>query len=555
MGSEAKCRAVSARRHGTGDAMRRAFLSLLCLVCLVCAATTTLASCRSGDGASTSSATRTVNPAWSSPAAPFSRLVLGHNTVWSRGGLGLWDDAAHAPSAPVLALVRDLHPGILRFPGGTRAMRYHFAEAIGPLGARVPQCDSFLGTADATSYGLDEFLSVASAVSAEVTLVAPWVDGSPQETAALVAYVNGDASSSVHIGMDANATDWGTAGEWAQRRGANGHPAPYGVRFIEIGNEQYLDLAVGPLTSCGRPSQFKQDERWVSGNAIPTTAADYAAQVVATARLVRAIDPTIRIGASAYSSFDGVSDASKESGDVDHKLGSADGWNARLVTSAADAFDFFILHPYDLTASDNRLRLAERLRKSVRDLRALAPGKGIAVTEFGFLGGGDTLMNAIVTADVARVAIEENLVMSLRHILVEDDASGLFANAAAILGPDHARTPAYEVMQAMATTLSGHHVPTKEPAPDIEALVTRDAAGAIALVILDRRTDATDATSLDVALPASSFHATVTAIHGPALGSKAAEVTVDRAETSASGVLHVTMPANGVLVARLVVSP
>ena len=496
-----------------------------------------------------------MSPAWTSPAARVSRLVLGHNTVWSRGGLGLWDDAAHAPSAPVLALVRDLHPGILRFPGGTRAMRYHFAEAIGPLGARVPQCDSFVGATDATSYGLDEFLAVASAVSAEVTLVAPWVDGSAEETAALVAYVNGDASSSVHIGVDANAKDWGTAGEWARRRGANGHLAPYGVKFIEIGNEPYLDLAVGPLTSCGRPSQFKQDERWVSGKAIPTTAADYAEQVVATARLVRAIDPTIRLGASAYSSFDGVSDASKESGDVDRNLGSADGWNARLVTSAADAFDFFILHPYDLTASDNRLRLAERLRKSVHDLRALAPSKGIAVTEFGFLGGGDTLMNAIVTADVVRVAIEENLVMSLRHILVEDDPSGLFANAAAILGPDHTRTPAYYVMETLSTSLSGELVPTHEIATDIEALVTRDASGAIAIALFDRRADATDATRVDVALPAGTFHATVTSIHGAALGSKAAEVTVDRADLSASGVLRVTLAANGVLVARLVVSP
>jgi hypothetical protein len=519
-------------------------------------ATATLVACGSSDGAASSAAARTVSPAWSSLTTPVSRLVLGHNTVWSRGGLGVWDEASHAPSAPVIALVRDLHPGVLRFPGGTRAMRYHFADAIGALDKRVPQCDAFVGATDATSYGLDEFLAVASAVSAEVTLVAPWVDGSPQETAALVAYVNGDASSSVPIGRDANGNDWGTSGEWAARRDANGHAAPHGVKFLEIGNEPYLDLAVGPLTSCGRASQFKQDERWVLGHAIPTSAADYATQLVATAALVRAIDPELRIGASAYASFDGVSDAAKEAGDLDRKLPSPDAWNARLVSSAPDAFDFFILHPYDLTASDNRLGLAERLRKAVRDLRALAPSKGVAVTEFGFLGGGDTMMNAIVSADVVRVAIEEGLVMALRHILVEDDPSGLFANAAAILGPDHTRTPAYYVMQALSTSLVGRLVPTGEIATDIEALVTSDATtGAIAILLLDRRADATDATRLDVLLPRGDFRATLTTIHGPALGSRAADVSIDRAETTASGVLHVTLPANGVLVARLDVAP
>ena len=45
-------------------------------------------------------------------------------------------------------------------------------------------------------------------------------------------------------------------------------------------------------------------------------------------------------------------------------------------SDAGDAFDFFVLHPYDFTVDDDaRVRLAERARKTVRDLRAAAPDK------------------------------------------------------------------------------------------------------------------------------------------------------------------------------------
>ena len=78
------------------------------------------------------------------------------------------------------------------------------------------------------------------------------------------------------------------------------------MKFLEIGNEPYLGLPAGPTTgSCGRPSQFVQDERWVGDTRIPTTAVDYAAQLAATAPLVRAAAPSLLIGAPATSQYDG----------------------------------------------------------------------------------------------------------------------------------------------------------------------------------------------------------------------------------------------------------
>lgn len=492
-----------------------------------------------------------LSPAWGAASGPDIALHdFGHNTIWSRNGLGLWDPDSGTPASAVLPLAEALRPGALRFPGGTRAMRYHFDEAIGPPAQRRPQCDVFTGATDATTYGLAEFLGVAEQLGAEVTLVSPWADGSPQRAAAMVAYANGDPSSTAALGVDGDGKDWGTAGEWAQRRVADGHAASWRVSMLEVGNEPYLDLAVGPQQACGRPGPFRQDERWVSGAWVPTTAADYAAQLVATAALVRAIDAHIVIGAPAYSSYDGSSNAAMEPGDVD-RTRSGDPWDQRLVTSARDAFDAFVLHPYDLGIGHTAVNLGARLEKTIADLRALAPDKGIAITEFGALRGGNTLMNVVLSADVIRVAVGAGARMVLRHVLIEDNADEPFATAATILGPDHDTTPGYALMQLLATTFSGHAVPTPEIAPDIEAMASRTDAGALAVLLVDRRPDASSGgTRVSVVLPEGRFHGTLHILSGDSLDATRVTLTAEAVET-AQGTLGVTLPPNGVAVVSL----
>ena len=488
-------------------------------------------------------------PRWSETAAVVSPNVFGHNTVWSQGGLGLWDDNARQLRADVVGKVSALHPGVLRFPGGTRAMRYHFDQAIGA--ARAPECDSFKGTLDATGYGPEEFLALATQLGSAVTWVAPWVDGSPQETAAAAAFLVGDAASTVTLGRDGNGKDWGDAGSWARRRAQS---APYAsVRWLEVGNEPYLGLATGPATSCGRASPFVQDERWAGGLRIPTTAADYAAQLVATASLVRAVAPSLRIGAPATSQYDGSSDAMTAVGDVDVRAG-GDPWNARLVADAGGAFDFWILHPYDFSVDDEaRMHLAERLRKTVRDLKRAAPDKPVAVTEFGFLFGGGTLLNALVTADMTRVAIEEQLLLDVRHILIEEDPRGPFADSAAI-GPGDAEKPGYYAAQLLAAQLLDTAVPLAGvrdgalvPDGTLVALATRDAATRrLAVVVIDRRLDDGAARQVRLTLPPGAWSAHATTLGGDTL----AATTVRLADAdlgSASGSLRLTVPAHALV--------
>jgi len=521
-----------------------------------CGSSTKATQAAGPDASSNVDAGTPVVPAWSqvgqdAALGASSALVLGHNTIWSRGGLGLWNDTTHAADPTVAPLVAALHPAVLRFPGGTRAMRYHFEQAIGPLASRIPQCDPFTGTTDATGYGVDEFMTIAESLGSKVTLVTAWVDGSPQEAAAFVAYVNAAASSTFAIGVDASGTDWGTAGSWAQKRAANGHAAPYEVAFVEIGNEPYSSLPTGPQTSCGRPSQFVQDQRWVNGVAIPTTAKDYATQLALTATLVRGVDPTIRIGAPVPATYDGTSDAATALGDVDQAANDGDPWSPRLLSDAASAFDFFVIHPYDFTTSDARLEMAEDMRTVIHDLHALAPSKGIAVTEFGFLLNGDTVLDAIVSADVARVALEEGVEFVTRHVLIEDDLTEPFANNALIGGTPYRLSPAYAVEEKLAAIVPGGKlVSVTQPQADVVLLALVDGDGSLGVVAIDRRDNPPNETDLAVALPSGAWHGTIDTF-APSDSILDTIATVASATVAANGTLSLRVSANGIVIAHL----
>jgi hypothetical protein len=369
----------------------------------------------------------------------------------------------------------------------------------------------------------------------------------------MIAYVNADPSSTVDIGIDVHGVDWGTAGEWARRRVDNGHPAPYGVRFLEVGNETYLDLGVGPATSCGRPSRFRQSERWVDDMPIPTTAADYATQAAATAERVHAVDPTVLVGAAAYAEYDGT-DAATLVSDVDRELGTDDPWNQRLVAEAGGQIDFLVLHPYDFSTGDTRFTLAERMRETIVQLRSIAPELEIAVTEFGFLFDGGTMLNALVSADVVRVSIEEGVMLTMRHILIEDLPTDPFSDSAAILGAgdDRALLPAYHVMRLLSAELLPVAVPASGSG-DVVALATRDeSTDAIAVVAIDRRVDPIDPSRVTFDLPDGAWSGTIHVVSGPSAYAREESIAVDSvALDDVERTVAIDLPASAVAVVAL----
>jgi len=143
----------------------------------------------------------------------------------------------------LVEILAAIHPRILRFPGGnyvegvTVDTRWNWKQTIGPIWERPGHENSAWGYWSDDGLGLLEFLQLTEdlgvtpviGVWAGLTLdgtviaqdeLAPYV----QAALDLVEYVTGPVSS-----------------PWGARRAADGHPAPFGIPYLEIGNEDFLN--------------------------------------------------------------------------------------------------------------------------------------------------------------------------------------------------------------------------------------------------------------------------------------------------------------------------
>lgn len=194
-------------------------------------------------------------------------------------GDGIWNPEAQAPYADAIAILKSYHPGILRYPDGLGIHGHDWKKTIGPVSERGDR-----------KFGLNEFMQVARAVDAEPIIVVSEYIGTPQDAADLVEYLNAPATPK-H--------------PWAMRRAKDGHPAPYGVRLFEMGNESWVDWRkigkpqVRPAAEVGR----------------------YASEL---ARAMKAVDSKIRCG-------------------VPYGEGR---WNEAVFRAITSDIDFAIVHTY-----------------------------------------------------------------------------------------------------------------------------------------------------------------------------------------------------------------
>jgi alpha-L-arabinofuranosidase len=137
-----------------------------------------------------------------------------------------------------------LHPSFLRFPGGnfiegnnlTNAVRWK--KTIGDIAQRPGHMDDAWGYWSTDGFGYHEFLQFCEDMGMEplygincglalgyngntnntvpLSQMGPWV----QDALDAIQYANGDTSTT-----------------WGALRAANGHPAPFNLQYMEIGNE------------------------------------------------------------------------------------------------------------------------------------------------------------------------------------------------------------------------------------------------------------------------------------------------------------------------------
>jgi len=143
----------------------------------------------------------------------------------------------------VVAALKALKVPDVRWPGGCFADEYHWRNGIGPQ-RTVTLNPNWGGVIESNTFGTHEFMDFLDQIGAEAYLSVNVGSGTPQEAAEWLEYLSTAQSTTL-----------------AKERAANGHPGPYKVAFLGIGNESW-DCG-GNMTPDYYLSQLKIYSRFV----------------------------------------------------------------------------------------------------------------------------------------------------------------------------------------------------------------------------------------------------------------------------------------------------
>jgi alpha-N-arabinofuranosidase len=155
-----------------------------------------------------------------SAQAVFELRVEGEGRLWTDKLSLMPADNENGWRRDVVDAMKEIAPPIVRWggsiidPGG-----YRWKNGIGDRDLRNAFPNAAWGRSESNDVGIDEFCQLCESLGAEPLICVSFADG-PQSAADMVRYCNGDAQS-----------------EWGAKRASNGHPAPYHVRYWQIGNE------------------------------------------------------------------------------------------------------------------------------------------------------------------------------------------------------------------------------------------------------------------------------------------------------------------------------
>ncbi|MDQ0822430.1 alpha-L-arabinofuranosidase [Arthrobacter sp. V4I6] len=229
----------------------------------------------------------TLSPKSSTGAGRLATLVQGTGTVRldmvSLFPKDTWNGRQNGLRKDLAEKIDDLNPGFLRFPGGcivntgsydtysapnyTRSRTYQWKETIGPVEQR-PANRNFWGYNQTYGLGYMEYFQWAEDLGAVPVPVVPvgvtgcgdtkrapdqaTLDRYIQDTLDLIEFANGDAGT-----------------EWGAKRIAYGHPEPYNLDRIGLGNEEYKPEFKEYFTQFYNAVRAKHPEIQIIGNTGP----------------------------------------------------------------------------------------------------------------------------------------------------------------------------------------------------------------------------------------------------------------------------------------------
>ena len=123
----------------------------------------------------------------------------------------------------VVAALQQLRVPNVRWPGGCFADEYHWRNGIGPAAARPATLNpNWGGVIEPNTFGTHEFMDFARQIGADAYLSVNVGSGTPQEAAEWLEYLTTSQPTAL-----------------AKARAANGHPEPFGISYLGIGNESW----------------------------------------------------------------------------------------------------------------------------------------------------------------------------------------------------------------------------------------------------------------------------------------------------------------------------
>ncbi|HET7437925.1 MAG TPA: hypothetical protein VFJ56_00375, partial [Nitrospira sp.] len=143
----------------------------------------------------------------------------------------------------VVTALKALKVPDVRWPGGCFADEYHWRKGIGPQ-RTVTLNPNWGGVIEPNTFGTHEFMDFLDQIGAEAYLSVNVGSGTPHEAAEWLEYLTTAQPTTL-----------------AKESAANGHPAPYKVAFLGIGNESW-DCG-GNMTPDYYLSQLKIYSRFV----------------------------------------------------------------------------------------------------------------------------------------------------------------------------------------------------------------------------------------------------------------------------------------------------
>jgi alpha-N-arabinofuranosidase len=123
----------------------------------------------------------------------------------------------------VVAALKAIKVPNVRWPGGCFADEYHWRNGIGPRDKRPATLNpNWGGVIEPNTFGTHEFMDFVQQIGAEAYLSVNVGSGTPAEAADWLEYLTSSQPTAL-----------------AQERAANGHPEPYRIALLGIGNESW----------------------------------------------------------------------------------------------------------------------------------------------------------------------------------------------------------------------------------------------------------------------------------------------------------------------------